>query len=38
VDGLTGSDSQEILRLAGKELKLKSVDGTETVIQTFTAQ
>jgi len=38
VDGLTGSDSQEILRLARKELKLKSVDGTETVIQTFTAQ
>ncbi|MFN5293512.1 MAG: lipocalin family protein, partial [Flavobacteriia bacterium] len=38
VDGLTGSDSQEILRLAGKELKLKSVDGSETVIQTFTAQ
>ncbi|MFN5678950.1 MAG: lipocalin family protein, partial [Flavobacteriia bacterium] len=32
VDGLTGSDSQEILRLAGKELKLKSVDGSETVI------
>jgi hypothetical protein len=38
VDGLTGSDSQEILRLAGKELKLKSVDGSEIVIQTFTAQ
>ena len=38
VDCLTGSDSQEILRLAGKELKLKSVDGSETVIQTFTAQ
>ena len=38
VDGLTGTDTQTIVRLAGKELKLKTVDGSETVIQTFTAQ
>lgn len=38
IDGLTGSDSQEIVRLAGKELKLKSVDGTDVTIFTFTAQ
>ena len=38
VNGLTGSDAATIVRLAGKELKLKTVDGTETVVQTFTAQ
>lgn len=38
VDGLSGSDAATIVRLAGKELKLKAVDGSETVIQTFTAQ
>ena len=38
VDGLTGTDTQTIVRLAGKELKLKTVDGTETIIQTYTAQ
>jgi hypothetical protein len=38
VDCLSGSDAATIVRLAGKELKLKAVDGSETVIQTFTAQ
>jgi hypothetical protein len=38
VDGLSGTDTQTIVRLAGKELKLKAVNGTETVIQTWTAQ
>ncbi|MEY4485560.1 MAG: hypothetical protein RL440_91 [Bacteroidota bacterium] len=38
VDGLSGSDAATIVRLAGNELKLKAVDGSETVIQTFTAQ
>ncbi len=38
VDGLSGTDTQTIVRLAGKELKLKTVDGSETIIQTFTAQ
>jgi hypothetical protein len=38
VDGLTGTDTQTIVRLAGKELKLKTVDGTETIVQTYTAQ
>lgn len=38
VDGLSGSDAATIVRLAGKELKLKAVDGSETVIQTYTAQ
>jgi hypothetical protein len=38
VDGLSGSDAATIVRLAGNELKLKAVDGSETVIQTYTAQ
>jgi hypothetical protein len=38
VNGLTGTETQTIVRLAGKELKLKAVDGSETIIQTFTAQ
>lgn len=38
VDGTTGTETQTIVRLAGKELKLKSVNGSETVIQTWTAQ
>jgi hypothetical protein len=38
VDGLSGSDAATIVRLAGKELKLKAVDGSETIIQTYTAQ
>lgn len=38
VDGQPGTDTQTIVRLASKELKLKTVDGTETVIETWTAQ
>ncbi len=38
VDGLTGTETQTIVRLAGKELKLKADDGSETMIQTYTAQ
>ncbi|MBM3916611.1 MAG: hypothetical protein FJ349_03245 [Sphingomonadales bacterium] len=38
VDGLTGTYTQTIVRLASKELKLRTVDGTETVIETWTAQ
>jgi hypothetical protein len=38
VNGSSGSDTQTIVRLAGKELKLKSVDGTDVTIATFTAQ
>lgn len=38
VDGTTGTDTQTIVRLAGKELKLRTVNGSETVVQTWTAQ
>lgn len=38
VDGSTGTETATIVRLAGKEMKLKTVNGTETVVQTFTAQ
>lgn len=38
VNGTTGTEAQTIVRLASKELKLKSVNGSETVIQTWTAQ
>ena len=38
VDGSTGTESATIVRLASKEMKLKSVNGSETVVQTFTAQ
>lgn len=38
IDGQTGTETNTIVRLASKELKIKSVNGTETVIQTFTAQ
>jgi hypothetical protein len=37
VNNTTGSNTQTIVRLAGKELKLKSVNGTETTIATYTA-
>lgn len=38
VNGASGTETQTIVRLASKELKLKSVNGSETVIQTWTAQ
>ncbi|MFM7006239.1 MAG: lipocalin family protein [Flavobacteriales bacterium] len=38
VDGATGTETSTIVRLAGKEMKLKTVNGSETVVQTFTAQ
>jgi hypothetical protein len=37
-NGTNSSDTQTIVRLAGKELKLKVVEGTDTIIQTYTAQ
>ncbi|MFM6965611.1 MAG: lipocalin family protein [Sphingomonadales bacterium] len=38
VNGASGTETQTIVRLASKELKLKSENGSETVIQTWTAQ
>ncbi|MEN9699378.1 MAG: hypothetical protein RLZZ301_576 [Bacteroidota bacterium] len=38
VTGQSGSNTATIVRLANKELKLKEVNGTETVIYTYTAQ
>lgn len=38
IDGLSGTEIQTIVRLAAKEMKIKAVDGSETVIQTYTAQ
>jgi hypothetical protein len=37
-NGTNSSDTQTIVRLAGKELKLKAIEGTDTIIQTYTAQ